>query len=225
MSNPLAFPVLNARQVPESSEVFNLVLHAFYDLDPAHYKPSLNHLASMLTALSQYGLSLDIPLTPGKPIYNLLSTLAYTSPLEVYTLAAEYGLEQLAVETSRHLHTIRLDTLTDEHCRKMGPIYLRRLFFLHLGRTERLKKLLSEPPGHEPTLQCDAQDQEQRFHAVWKEGVALLCWDVNASTPTAFLRAALSPIVDRVACEECKIATKEKIRQLVIDWSLVKSTI
>lgn len=221
----LSEPDTNSIMVPESSNVLNLVLYAFYDLNPAHYTPSLDDLGEMLLALSQYGLSLEAPLAKGKPIYILLSGFAFTFPLEVYTLASEYDLESLAVDASGHLLATPLHHLTDELCLRMGPIYLRRLLFLHLGRTERLKALLKDAPAHEPTAECGAIDQRLKLKAAWGEGATSLCWGVNASTPISMIHAVLSPIADRLKCEECKTVAREKIRSILVDWTMVKSTI
>ena len=159
-------------------------------------------------------------------MYNLVLSTALTSPLDIYALVAQYRLEQLAVEVSHHLLSVPLHNLTDEHCLSMGPIYLRRLVFLHLGRTERLKRLLRDPPsGHRPTVQCDLVDQKRKLEAVWLQAAAELCWEANASTPVSLFHAVLSPIVDKLTCEECKTSTREKIRKLIVDWTMVKTTI
>ena len=202
-----------------------MVLYAFYELDPAHYRPTLDHVAAMLDALPKYGLPLESSLSKGKPFYNLICGLAFASPLEAYALAAKHDLEQLAVDISHHLHSTPLYDLTDELCLSMGPIYLRRLIFLHLGRIERLKKLLQEPPGHEPTMQCDAVDQKHKLVALWREKASTLCWDVSPSTPVSLLQATLSPIVEKLGCNECKVSTRERIRQIIVEWTMVKSTI
>jgi len=212
--------------VSESSEIFNLVLHAFYDFDASNYKPTLDHIAGMLTALPRYGLPAATAVQHGRPTYNLILGTALSAPLDTYALVAQHRLEKLAVEVSHHLLSTPLHCLTDEHCLSMGPVYLRRLMFLHLGRTERLKKLLRDlPSGHRPTLQCDAIDQKRKLEAAWQEAVGQLCWDINASTPVSLFHTVLSPIVDKLSCEECKTSAKEKIRKLIVDWTMVKTTI
>ncbi|KIM25903.1 hypothetical protein M408DRAFT_314531 [Serendipita vermifera MAFF 305830] len=212
--------------VSEASEVFNLVLHAFYDFDPTNYKPTLDQVAEMLNKLPQYGLPLSAVITHGKPMYNLILGMSLTKPLDIYALVAQHRLEPLAVEVSHHLLATPLHNLTDEHCLSMGPIYLRRLTFLHLGRTERLKKLLRDPPsGHRPTMQCDTVDQKHKLMALWKEATGELCWEASASTPVSLFHAVLSPLVDKLNCEECKTSTREKIRKLIVDWTMVKTTI
>ncbi|KAF8867520.1 hypothetical protein CPB85DRAFT_1371070 [Mucidula mucida] len=61
-------------------------------------------------------------------------------------LAAHHGLEDLDVLASAHLLSFRLDRLTDEMAERMGPRYLKRLVFMHLGRMIKLKEILDVPP-------------------------------------------------------------------------------
>ena len=63
-----------------------------------------------------------------------------------YALAASHDLYSLAVPISSHLLSYPLHMLTDELAEKIGPVYLKRLFFLHLGRLDALRRLLLPPP-------------------------------------------------------------------------------
>lgn len=63
-------------------------------------------------------------------------------PLELYALAAHFDLLDLAVQTSPHLLALPLSILTDPIVERMGAIYTKRLFFLHLGRADALKRIL-----------------------------------------------------------------------------------
>jgi len=213
--------------VEEDAAVFNLILFAFYEYDPTKYKPSLSQLAGMLTGLPKYGLPLpgtvDIP---GGFIYNAILNTALASPLEAYALVCSHNLEQLAVQISHHLLSTPLHQLTDDLCIQMGPKYLRRLIFLHMGRTERLKLLVKEPPvGHEPTRDCDEIDQKRMLLANWREAASTLCWSIGPDTPISLLRDRLSNVANKLACSDCKVSAKERLRKLIVDWTLVKSTI
>jgi hypothetical protein len=180
----------------------------------------------MLDALPIYGLPLEVPISVGKPTYNLILGVAFTASLDAFALVSKHGLEQLAVEISHLLISVPLHNLTDEQCLAMGPIYLRRLVFLHLGRTERLKTLLQEPPStHVPTSNCDMVDQQRKLGTAWRDAIADLAWKANASTPISLFHANLTPIADKLTCAECKTAVKERIRKLIVDWTLVKTTI
>jgi len=210
----------------EDAPVFNLILNAFYDYDPAKYKPSLCQIAQMLSSLLKYGFALPGPIVPGNPIYNVILNVALASPLDAYALVCMHNLEQLAVQISHHLLSTPLHGLTDELCNQMGPIYLRRLLFLHLGRSERLKLLLKEEPlSHEPTRDCDLIDQKRGLLVAWREATSKLVWDVGPDTPVSLLQARLSNITDKITCSHCILLAKERLRKLIVDWTMVKSTI
>ena len=101
-------------------------------------------------------------------------------PLELYTLAASYDLFDLAAIASQYLHSLSLASLTDDMAIRMGAVYLKRLFFMHYGRVEALKRILLAPPlSHSPTLQCDFTDQKKLTRA-WALASASLAWDARA---------------------------------------------
>lgn len=204
----------------------NLVLHCFYDFDPTNYKPTLDQLAAMLRALTRYGLPPKDAIQKGNAIYNLMLNTALSQPLDTYTVVCQYHLDDLAVEISRHLLSTPLHQLSDDQCLLMGPVYLRRLVFLHLGRTERLKKMLKQPPsGHPPTKSCDAANQQRYMIGPWNHAAAIIAWDANANTQASLLTTVLSPVVDQLECEQCRTAANERLNILIMDWKMVKNTI
>jgi hypothetical protein len=127
--------------VPELSPVLNIILHIIYNMAFTQYSFSLDTLSDAVNCLSLYGVHPKLHVVRNTPVYALLLSLAPLFPIRVYTLAAKYNIDDLAVTTSSHLLSLELWTLTDEIVEEMGPIYLRRLFFLHLGRVEALKRL------------------------------------------------------------------------------------
>jgi hypothetical protein len=132
----------------------------------AHYSPSFNDLHAAVVSLHTFGVSLKAKIVPTQPLFNLLLSHAPLSPLELYALAAHYDLYDLAVSTSSHLLSLSLSSVTDELAERMGPLYLKRLFFLHFGRAEALKRLLLAPPHpHPPTPQCDFSEQKKLTRA------------------------------------------------------------
>lgn len=137
----------------------------------------------MLTSLPSCGVELTEVITPDTPISNIILSHARTMPLDAFVLVCQHKLEALAVEISQHLVAVPLYNLMDEHCVAMGPIYLRRLMFLHLGRIERLKGILKElPTTHSPTRDCDILDQKRTVHAAWNAAASEVCWDLAADT-------------------------------------------
>lgn len=62
---------------------------------------------------------------------------------------------------------------------RIGAVYLKRLFFLHFGRAEALKRILLPPPHpHAPTPSCDFSDQKKLTRA-WALASAYLAWDTR----------------------------------------------
>lgn len=137
----------------------------------------------MLTILPKYGLDLTSVVEEGSSIRKLLISTGLAFPLDTYALVCHHGLEELAVTISAYLISIPLYTLTDEHCIFMGPVYLRRLVFLHLGRTERLRTLLREClSGHSPIPECDLIDQKRTLHTAWNQATHEICSEIGPGT-------------------------------------------
>ena len=113
------------------------------------------------------------------PLSTLFLGTAPQVPIEFYALAGAYDLNHLAIPISSFLLSYSLASLTDELAVKMGPLYLKRLFFLHLGRVEALKRLLLPPPqAHGPSANCDFTEQKKLTRA-WALASAYLAWDVR----------------------------------------------
>lgn len=169
--------------VPESSAVLNLILHLIYDLPCAHYSPPFSQLVSAVKRLSYFGIDPMSAIVPNTHFYTLILSHAPLYPLELYTLAANYDLYDLAVSTSSHLLSFPLSSLTDEMAEAIGPVYLKRLFFLHFGRSDALKRILLSPPHpHPPTPSCDFADQKKLTRA-WALASAYLAWDARPGMP------------------------------------------
>ncbi|KAF7968624.1 hypothetical protein HWV62_29787 [Athelia sp. TMB] len=165
--------------VPEPSEVLNIILHAIYNMSCAHYAPPFSALESAVIAMKAYGVAIQDLVTRGSHIYSSLMSHAPLCPIELYALAASHDLYDLAVATSSHLLSFPLSSLTDEQAKRMGPVYVKRLFFLHFGRAEALKRLLLNPPHpHAPTTWCDFTEQKKLTRA-WALASAYLAWDAR----------------------------------------------
>ncbi|KAG6812325.1 hypothetical protein H0H92_003409 [Tricholoma furcatifolium] len=220
LSKPLHSPVTN---IPDPSPVLNIILHAVYDIPCAHYAPSFAQLATVVKRLSYYGIDPKESISPNSHLYSLLLAHAPLYPLETYTLAASHDLYDLAVATSSHLLSFSLPSLTDDMASAIGPVYLKRLFFLHFGRADALKRVLLSPPHpHPPTPHCDFSDQKKLTRA-WALASAYLAWDARPDLPTSTLESALRPLEDHLSCQDCKQALQTRIRTLVVQWSMVKT--
>lgn len=211
--------------VPEHSTVLNVILHIIYDISCAHYSPPFATLVTAINHLPTYGISPKLIIVPSTPIYTLLLSHAPLFPLELYTLAASFDLYDLAIATSSHLLSFPLATLTDEMAEQIGPIYLKRLFFLHFGRSDALKRVLLPPPHpHAPTPWCDF-DEQKKLTRAWALASAYLAWDARPDLSTSTIEAALRPLAEHLTCEQCQQGLRDRIKNLVVQWSVVKRTI
>ena len=164
---------------PEPATVLNVVLHTAYGLSCATYQPTIDILAAAVDAMATYGLPPREHIAPSTPLYALILAQAPINPVIAYALAASHDLYSLAVPISSHLLPYPLHTLTDELAEKIGPVYLKRLFFLHLGRLDALRRLLLPPPHpHPSTEDCDFADQKCLTRA-WALASAYLAWDAR----------------------------------------------
>ena len=208
--------------VPESSAVLNIILQSIYGMSATHFAHSFDDLSLAVASFPKYGLSVSAYLAPSAPLAATLLSHVSTSPLEVYCLAASHDLWHIASSASRHLLSFALPNLTDEQATRMGPIYLKRLFFLHLGRTDALKRLLLPPPcAHAPTTECDYTEQK-RVTRAWALASAYLLLDAKPDMGVKTMEAALSPLAEYVDCEMCKAALMERVKEAVVQWSGVK---
>lgn len=170
--------------VPESSQILNLVLHCVYDLPCAHLSSSLEDISACVAAITKYGLPLFEYASPKGPLYDLVLSRAPTAGIQMYTLAAQHELEQLAMAVSSFLLSFDLATLTDDLAERMGAVYLKRLMFLHLGRTAALKRLLSPPLSyHLPDETCGTGEYDVLMSA-WSLAVASLSRDARPGAHT-----------------------------------------
>lgn len=208
--------------LPQSSTVLNIVLHTIYGLSCTHYSPSLEDLRAAIGAMKLYGLPVETYTSPSTPLSHTILAHAPTAPLEVYALAASIDNDELAVSASPHLLSFTLSSLTDEMSKKIGPVYLKRLFFLHLGRMEALKRLLLPPPHpHPATNDCDFTEQKKLTRA-WALASAYLTWDARPDMSASSIEAALLPLCEHLTCDPCKKALKDRIRDLIVQWAQVK---
>ncbi|KAG7097019.1 hypothetical protein E1B28_004412 [Marasmius oreades] len=212
-------------QVDEKSPILNVILHVVYGMSCAHYCPSFETLSTAVDRLPSYGIQPKAHITPSTPLYTVLLSHAPLCPLELYTFASKHDLFDLAVSTSPHLLSLPLFTITDEIATEIGPKYLRRLFFLHIGRSDALKRLLLPPPHpHAPTSHCDFTDQKTLTRA-WALASAYLAWDARPDLSPSFLESALRPLAEHLSCDLCKRSLNERIKNVLVQWSVIKRTI
>lgn len=199
-----------------------MLLHSMYGLSCARYSPSFGTVQESVDIMHVYGLDPSNYVAPSLPLFSLLLSQAPLYPLAVYALAAQHGLHELAVSSSSNLLSLDLSTLSDEMSQKLGPTYLKKLFFLHLGRCDALKRYLVEPPHpHPPTDQCSFVDQRQ-LSTAWSLSAAYFAWEAKADISVGMLEGTMGALGAHLTCSDCKRVLQERIRNLVVQWTLVK---
>ncbi|KAG8712826.1 hypothetical protein FRC08_014041 [Ceratobasidium sp. 394] len=214
-------PTVVAIEYP--SDVLNLVLHIIYKFSVQSYRTAPITLRAATTALFELGYNLEHVFTHYSEPYMLYLQGAVVEPLSMYALAACYSLESLAVAVSTFTLEVPLSDISDELAQQMGPIYLRRLFFLHLGRTAALKRLLyPPPPSHTPSpaLNCD-EETRQKIPRIW----ALACSSVVIQSHPNNLAKVFAPLSAQLPCVKCRQALHGRAMTLVNEWSKIKATI
>lgn len=211
--------------VPEDSHVLNIVLYLLYVIPCTEFCPTVDVISKAISALKRYGVSIQPFAAPDTCLYNLVLSRAPLHPIQSYALVAEHGLHDLAVVISPHLMSFNLASLTDEMATQMGPIYLKRLFFLHLGRNQALKRLLFTPPTlHGPTPQCNFSEQKKLTRA-WALAAAYLAWDARPDLSTGTINSILGSLHEHLNCQLCKDNLRRRVKEIIVEWSNVKRTI
>ncbi|CAL1707903.1 unnamed protein product [Somion occarium] len=100
--------------LPEDAIVLNLVLHCIYNLSFSHYFPSLDNVLIAVNAMKKYGMPLNRYVARGTALFRQIVSQAPLQPIEVYMVAAENDLFDLAVEASSNLLAFPLFRIDDD---------------------------------------------------------------------------------------------------------------
>ncbi|KAI0050151.1 hypothetical protein FA95DRAFT_1487903, partial [Auriscalpium vulgare] len=215
---PDALPV----SIPLDSVVLNILFHVIYGMPVVHYDPSPDAVHDTIELIRAYGLASDVHLAPGAPLYEVAVSVASSSPIRFYTLAAALDAYPLAVAVSSRLLSFPLDRITDNVASEIGAVYLKRLFFLHLGRTAALKRLLETPlRSHEPSLVCDAREHKKLARA-WSLASAYLMWDSKADVTSTAIETTIGSLATHLTCSQCSVILRDRTTDLVMEWSKIK---
>ncbi|KAG8743955.1 hypothetical protein FRC10_011029 [Ceratobasidium sp. 414] len=209
--------------VPYPADVLNVLLHVIYGFPVQRYQPPAPVLRAVLPALQALGYNVHAFVTPHSELFMLFVQAAAVDPLPIYALAAQYAIESLAVATSTLTLSGPLSDLTDELAQQMGAIYLKRLFFLHLGRTDALKRLLLPPPDpHTLSVGADCDlDAQKSLARAWALACAYVVVDGRPDT----LASSLAPLGAHLRCTLCRRSMEERVTALVSGWNAIKRTI
>jgi len=208
------------------SEVVNLTLCALYGLNPSGFNPTPALMTQALNFLIDHGILPKDCITPTSAFCESIRSLGVRFPLGTFMMVAYFDLEHLAMDVSRNLLNLPLHTITEEVALTIGPTYLRRLFFLHLGRVDRLKQLMFQAPeAHGPNKDC--YDSEQRLlQRQWRSLAVALAPEASPAMGPSQLHKAFLPITQKKSlCPDCQESAKRQLRSLIVEWNSVKSTI
>ncbi|CUA78241.1 hypothetical protein RSOLAG22IIIB_13020 [Rhizoctonia solani] len=209
--------------IDSSANIFNVVLLALYQFPIQQFAPSNDTLCQVIPTLTSLGYDPSVIAYPRSELYGLLLRSAAADPYPMYAAAAQCSFESLAVSVSALTLRRPLHEITEELAQQMGPIYLRRLFFLHLGRADALKRIvLPQPNLHPPESNphCDSESQKC-IQRAWTLASAYI---ISQNHPGE-VNDVVSLLGTRVECTECGRSLQERISRLVNDWSAVKYTI
>lgn len=220
--NPETLPFV---QLQESSTLVNILLHTIYDLSCVQFSPTIHDIIAAVDVMPYYGLLPKRIITPSHPTFSLLLAQAPLYPIDVFALAAHHEIHDLAVTCSSHLLSFSLPSLSDELATRIGAVYLKRLFFLHFGRMDALRRILLPPPHpHPATAECDFTEQKKLTRA-WALAAAYLAWDARPDLSAGSIEAALRPLGDSLSCPHCQKALNDRIRNLIVQWTVIRRTI
>lgn len=128
--------------LPEPADVLNVVLHTIYGFSCSSYDPTLECLVAAVAALKQYGICLQTHLSQGTPLYNVLLNHVPLRAMEIYAIAGENNLEDLARITSSYTLRYNLGLVPGDLASRIGLKYLHKLYQLHRMRMDTLKEIL-----------------------------------------------------------------------------------
>ncbi|KAG8983204.1 hypothetical protein FRB90_006228 [Tulasnella sp. 427] len=223
--------------IPEPSGVINILFHVLYNTTSfARYSPDFETLSAVLPFMRKYGFDvaemLGSAATAGIASAEVVQTLlsfAPERPLQVYALAGQYGLRELAVAASPYTLDVSLSNVTDELSVAMGPLYLKWLFFLHFGRSEALKRILVKPFEHHllglAGATCTEDDRSAMGRAWGLVTAYILSLPNTQNVSVGSLSTTYGGLVGSVKCARCKEQLGRRIDEVVRGWGGVQTTI
>ncbi|PPR06268.1 hypothetical protein CVT24_000887 [Panaeolus cyanescens] len=204
------------------STEFNVIMHLLYGSSPAPHSPTFDTLLKAVDRLPLLDMNPQDYVLPNTPLYSLLLSYAPLHPLDVYSLAGHHDLYTLASQCSPHLLALSLSTITDQQAERMGAVYLKKLLLLHVGRIGHLRDILLKVPDFHPeTKKCTFNDQKAVSRA-WALGSASLVWDARPDLSSHSIQTSLSQLMEPLLCDQCQMALKNRIKDVVARWTSVK---
>ncbi|KAK1227885.1 hypothetical protein PQX77_009095 [Marasmius sp. AFHP31] len=142
--------------VPEHSQILNIILHVAYGMSVTPYAPTFDMLSEALDRLTVYGIEPKVALASTSALHSTFMMHAPLNPIALYALASKHDCYELAASTSTFLLSHRVENMTDVTARNIGPVYLARLFSLQWMRLTALRQALLAPVNAASTSFTDA---------------------------------------------------------------------
>ncbi|KIY63111.1 hypothetical protein CYLTODRAFT_414265 [Cylindrobasidium torrendii FP15055 ss-10] len=213
---------VQVQRLEDNASVLNIILHTVYNMSCAIYAPTFDDLAMAVERMLVYGMDPRAYIIPSNPTFSILLSHAPARPLDVYGLAAEHEIFELAASASSHLIGYDLTTLDDDFCARIGSTYLARLHNLQLYRIVALKHIIIAPPNRHPdTPVCNSRDQDG-LYASWARAVAITSRDARPEVTPNLLILDFRAVRATVSCDDCKRSLDERILTMARQWAAVK---
>jgi len=209
----------------EPASVLNLILLIVYGMPCANYAPSLETIEEALRWLDKYGISIPDESSP-TDVWSLVIQHGSAQPIRAYAVAAAHDMHDVCVKISPLTLGTSLDHLSEADALTMGPIYLRSLFFLHLGRRDALKRVIEKQPVlHDGTYSCTASHPAEVLRS-WDLAVAdVLLYPNQQNLHVEELWRAFAAMLEGPKCEQCVESVRARVEGACADWLTVKQTI
>jgi hypothetical protein len=226
--------------IAESSGILALLLQALYTTtNTTASTPSCDAIIAAIDALPKYNAKPDTLVVPGTVLFEHLKAYAPQRPVDVFVVAGRHDIEGIAVEASRHLLDYTVEVISDTIADRMKPIYLKRLFVLHMHRVEEMRRISATPPtahaplgnGHsagqdeQEALAACGPEGRRRLQAAWAMGTLRLAGTVCPDLSRERLEGVFEPLIAGLPCPACQKALRKHIDQAVEAWGQVQSSI
>lgn len=194
-----------------------------YDIPCGRYGPTLDTISQVLGSLPKYGIQ---PPSTTSDIWTMLRRHALGDPYYAYALCASAAVEEHCIYVSQLTLSLSPNHITEAEALMIGPIYLRRLCFLHLGRQEALRRIIAaELPEHEPVPGC-SQDVRNLVKLRWDAAVAeVLLRQESQNLSPGEIMTVLGSVRAAIPCAICQGSVTAHMRACVEQWASVKKTI
>ncbi|KAK7689796.1 hypothetical protein QCA50_006435 [Cerrena zonata] len=221
---PLQIP-RETLQLTEDALTLNVVLHIIYHISFRLYSPPLEVLLQAVKTLGKYGIALDLYLCPGTFLFDDIVLQMPRQPLEVYIVAAEYDLFELARAASGCLLSISPLSISKPTLLRLNSEYMSMLYNMHISRANVLQRIVSrQPDEHEPTSRCGLREY-QMMKVAWSATTSHFVLGARPDVSAALIRNTLESFKYSLPCTQCQQCVQRRINEVLLKWTITPRTI